>query len=74
MHFQVATTSAFNSKGKKSAWQVYEDVTETSMNLAGHPFLLLDVEDKHFEKLERLTVKNHSKKVHRIIIRQHIAI
>ena len=50
------TTSAFNSKSKKSAWQVYYDVTKTFVYLAGNPFQLLDVDDKHFKKLERLTV------------------
>ena len=58
MHFQVAT-SAFNGKGKKSVWQalhVYEDITETFVYLASHPFQLLDVDDDHFKKIERLTV------------------
>ena len=53
------TTSAFNGKGKKSAWQawqVYEDVTETFVYLAGHPFQLLNLDDDHFQKFERLTV------------------
>ena len=53
------TTSAFNGKGKKSvwqAWQAFEDVTETFVYLAGHPFLLLDAEDGNFLKIERMTV------------------
>ena len=53
------TTSAFNGKGKKSvwqAWQVFEDVTETFVYLAGHPFQLLDAEDGNFLKIERMTV------------------
>ena len=53
------TTSAFNGKGKKSVWQawhVYEDITETFVYLASHPFQLLDVDDDHFKKIERLTV------------------
>ena len=53
------TTSAFNGKGKKSAWQAWqvdEDVTNTFVHLATHPFQLLDLEDEPFQKLERLTV------------------
>ena len=43
------TTSAFNGKDKKSvwqAWQAFEDVTETFVYLAGHPFQLLDAEGR----------------------------
>ena len=53
------TTSAFNGKGKKSvwlAWQAFEEVTETCVYLAGHPFQLLDAEDGNFLKIERMTV------------------
>ena len=53
------TTSAFNGKGKKSAWrawQAYDDVTETFVHLAKSPFQLLDVDSQQFQKLERLTV------------------
>ena len=50
------TTSAFNGKGKKSVWHIYEDITETFVYLASHPFQLLDVDDDHFKKIERLTV------------------
>jgi len=53
------TTSAFNGKGKKSAWrawQAYDDATEIFVHLAKHPFQLLDVECQQFQKLERLTV------------------
>ena len=53
------TISSFNGKGKKSvwqAWQAYDDVTETFVYLAGHSFQLLDADDHHFLKLERLTV------------------
>ena len=53
------TTSALNGKGTKSAWQawqVYEDVTETFVYLARHPFQLLNLDDDHFQKIERLTV------------------
>ena len=53
------TTSAFNGKRKKSvwqAWQAFEDVTETFVYLAGHPFQLLDAEDGNFLKIERMTV------------------
>ena len=53
------TTSAFNGKGKKlvwQAWQAFEDVTETFVYLADHPFQLLDAEDGNFLKIERMTV------------------
>ncbi|KAJ8353418.1 hypothetical protein SKAU_G00209850 [Synaphobranchus kaupii] len=53
------TTSAFNGKGKKSAWrawQAYDDATETFVYLAKHPFQPLDVDCPQFQKLERLTV------------------
>ena len=53
------TTSAFNGKGKKSAWkawQSYEDVTETFVYLSNNPFHRMSVEDLHFQNLERLTV------------------
>ena len=53
------TISAFNGKGKKSVWQawhVYEDMTETFVYLTSHPFQLLDVDNDHFKKIERLTV------------------
>ncbi len=41
--FSGCDTTAFNGKGKKSvwqAWQVYEDVTETFVAVAGHPIQL----------------------------------
>ena len=38
------------------AWQVYIEIAETFVYLAGHPFQLLDIDDDHFQKLERLTV------------------
>ncbi|XP_061894509.1 uncharacterized protein LOC133644183 [Entelurus aequoreus] len=53
------TTSAFNGKGKKSAWrawQAYDAATETFMYLAKHPFQELKVDSEHFQTLERLTV------------------
>lgn len=53
------TTSAFSGKGKKSAWhawQVYDDVTETFVYLAKHPFEFLDINSEHFQRLERLTI------------------
>ena len=53
------TTSAFNGKAKKSAWQAwqsYEEVTETLEFLADHPFEQLELGDELFKKLERLTV------------------
>ena len=52
------TTSAFNGKGKKSAWQAwqaYEDVTETFAYLVGHPFERLNLDSDSFQKIERFT-------------------
>ena len=60
------TNSAFNDKGKKSvwqAWQAFEDVTETFVYLAGHPFQLLDAEDGTFLKIERMTVILYDKTI-----------
>lgn len=53
------TTSAFNGKGKKSAWQAwqaFEDVTGTFVYLASHPFEKLYLDSESFQKLERVTV------------------
>jgi len=53
------TTSSFNGKGKKSAWQAwqaYEDDTETFVYLANNSLLLVDADAEPFEKLERLLV------------------
>ena len=46
------TTSAFNGKGKKSAWQAFEDVTGTLVYLASHPFEKLYLDSESFQKLE----------------------
>ena len=53
------TVSAFRRKGKKStwqAWQAYEDITNTFVYLANHPFKHLYAGSDHFKKIERLTV------------------
>ena len=53
------TTSAFRGKGKKSswkAWKSFEEVTETFVFLAGHPFEHLDYDSMHFHRIERFTV------------------
>ena len=42
------TTSAFRGRGKKSAWQAYEEVTF----LASHPFELLYAESDHFQRIQ----------------------
>ena len=58
------TTSAFKGKSKKSiweAWQVFQDVTDTFVYLATHPFQLLKTDSEHFKKLERLTVVIYDK-------------
>ncbi|KAG5884501.1 hypothetical protein JTB14_034565 [Gonioctena quinquepunctata] len=51
------TTSAFKGKSEKSiwgAWQAFQDVTDTFVYLATHPFQLLKADSEHFKKLERL--------------------
>ncbi len=49
-------SSAFSGKGKKSTWQAwYEEVNETFMFLAGHPFEHLRYDSIHFCRIERFT-------------------
>ncbi|KAG5862867.1 hypothetical protein JTB14_035651 [Gonioctena quinquepunctata] len=58
------TTSAFKGKSKKSiweAWQSFQDVTDTFVYLATHPFQLLKADSEHFKKLERLTTVQYDK-------------
>ena len=58
------TTSAIKGKGQKSIWQAWQadtEVTETSVYLASHPFQILDLENEHFQKLEKLTVVLYDK-------------
>ena len=53
------TTSAFWGKGKKSfwqAWMAFEEVTDTFVYLALHPFEPLDSNRENFRKIERLIV------------------
>ncbi len=61
------TTSAFRGKVKKSswqAWQAYEEVTETLLFLAPHPFEHLNDDSTHFHKIERFTVVLYDKTSH----------
>ena len=59
------TTSAFNGKGKQSAWQAWSlcgDVITASLEyLSAHPFQELDLNSPHFQSLERLTVVMYDK-------------
>ena len=59
------TTSAFNGKGKKSAWQAWElchEVVTPSLEfLCTHPFQQLEVDSTHFRNLERMTVIMYDK-------------
>ena len=52
------TTSAFNGKGKRSAWQAWElcshTMTPSLEFLSTHPFQQLDVDSERFRNLERL--------------------
>jgi hypothetical protein len=55
------TTSAFNGKGKKTAWQAWgptatEEVTDTFVAQVHRPFEPLELGSDHFQKLERLVV------------------
>ena len=53
------TTSAFWKKGKKSFWQdwmAFEEVTDTFVYLASHPFEPLDSNCENFRMIERLIV------------------
>ena len=55
---------AFRGKGKKSVWQAwhaYQDVTETFVHIAEHPFLQLDTDSNNFQLLERLIVVLYDK-------------
>ena len=64
VHKCFCTTSAFNGKGKKSAWkawQAYDAATEAFVYLAKHPFQKLNVDSEHFQTLERLTVILYNK-------------
>ena len=58
------TTSAFWGKGKKSfwqAWMAFEEVTDTFVYLASHPFEPLDSNCENFCKIERLIVLVYDK-------------
>ena len=58
------TTSAFLGKGKKSfwqAWMAFEEVTDTFVYLASHPFEPLDSNCENFRKIERLIVLVYDK-------------
>lgn len=59
------TTSAFNGKGKLSAWQAWslcDDVATPSLEyLSTHPFQELDTDSPHFQNLERMTVVMYDK-------------
>ncbi|KAG5863643.1 hypothetical protein JTB14_032329 [Gonioctena quinquepunctata] len=62
--FGCDTTSASKGKSKKSiwgAWQAFQDVTDTFLYSATHPFQLLKAESEHFKKLERLTAVLYDK-------------
>ena len=67
-HFQGATQFLPSTARERSRFgrpgRAYGDVTETFVYLAGHPFQLLDADDHHFLKLERLTVILYDKTSH----------
>ena len=51
--------SGFNGKGKKStwkAWNIFEEITNTFMYIARHPFELLHKDSPQFQSLERFIV------------------
>ena len=58
------TTSAFWGKGKKSfwqAWMAFEEVTDTFVYLASHPFEPLGSNCENFRKVERLIILVYDK-------------
>lgn len=59
------TTSAFNGKGKKSAWQAWElchdFVTPSLEFLSENPFHHLTTDSTHFQNLERMVVIMYDK-------------
>ena len=58
------TTSSFNGKGKKSAWQtwkIYQELTPALESLAINPFQQLSVGSSSFQKLERFTILMYDK-------------
>jgi len=59
------TTSAFNGKGKRSAWKVWElcsnAVTPTLEFLSVNPLQELKEDSIHFRKLERLVIIMYDK-------------
>lgn len=59
------TTSAFNGKGKRSAWQAWsicnELVTPSFAFFSAHPFHQLEIDSPHFHNLERLAVVMYDK-------------
>ena len=58
------TVSAFRGKGKKSTWQAYEDITDTFVYLAQHPFSRIHIDSEHFKKIERLIVIMYDRTSH----------
>lgn len=58
------TTSSFYGKGKKTAWQAWQesdDITPALLKIARQPFQPLTIEDDSFKKLERLTIMMYDK-------------
>ena len=59
------TMSAFNGKGKRSAWQAWElcshTVTPSLEFLSTHPFQQLDENSEHFRNLEWLVIVMYDK-------------
>ena len=66
-HAFCDTTSAFNGKGKQSAWQAWElchkAVTSSLEFLSTHPFQQLEADSTHFRSLERMTVIMYDKSI-----------
>ena len=63
-HAGCVTVSAFKGKGKKSAWQAYEQIIDTLVYLADHPFEHLKANSSHFMKIERLIVIMYDRTSH----------
>ena len=61
------STSQFNGKGKRSAWEAWKsfpEVTEAFISIAAPPFELLEIDSLTFKLLERYTCVLYSKTAH----------
>ena len=55
------TASSFYGKGKRSAWEACDDVTQMFTYMALHPLSIIDIDSPHFKLLEHFTVIMYDK-------------